>query len=134
MPALTPSVLANLARCFESCVPPGAQLAVTNYLLAQIAKTSNPALDVTPSALANAARCFNSCIPPGMELAVTNYLLNGILGGTGGVGVRQWFNGNGVPSGFQTGQTPGVPSWYQDLDTGIIWADATGIGTWSGPN
>lgn len=132
MPVLTPSVLANLARCFESCVPPGAQLAVTNYLLAQIAKTSNPALDVTPSALANAARCFNSCIPPGMELAVMNYLLNNLVTG-GGVG-RQFFVGNGPPVGMQAGQTAGIPAQYQDLLTGILWIDPLGDGNWSGPN
>jgi hypothetical protein len=31
-----PSALANAARCFMQCVPPGDQLAVQNYLLVQL--------------------------------------------------------------------------------------------------
>jgi len=65
-----PSSLADAAKCFDSCIPPGDQLAVQTYLLAVIAGV---ALD--PSALANAARCFQQCIPKGEQLAVQNYLL-----------------------------------------------------------
>ncbi len=68
-----PSVLANNARCFASCIPPGDQLAVQTYLLAVTA-----GLDTSPAGVAtivNAARCFASCIPPGDQLAVQNYIL-----------------------------------------------------------
>jgi hypothetical protein len=32
----SPSDLANAARCWSSCIPPGDQMAVGNYLLAQL--------------------------------------------------------------------------------------------------
>jgi hypothetical protein len=62
--------LANAARCFDSCIPPGEQLAVQTYLLLQIS-----GLSLTPQQLADAARCFQQCIPKGEQLAVQNYLL-----------------------------------------------------------
>lgn len=65
-----PSSLANAAKCFDSCIPPGEQLAVQTYLLAVIAGGS-----LDPSVLANAAKCFDTCIPQGEQLAVQNYLL-----------------------------------------------------------
>jgi hypothetical protein len=70
-----PSVLANQARCFVSCLTPGSELAVQTYALAVLA-----GLDVTnPSDIANQARCFMQCIPPGSQLAVQNYLLSLLL-------------------------------------------------------
>lgn len=84
MPVLTPSALANLAACFSSCVPDGAQLGVANYLLAQLLKATDPMADISPSALIAGAACFNSCIPPGMHLAVMNYTLAKILDAGGG--------------------------------------------------
>lgn len=88
MPVLTPSALANLATCFNSCVPSGSQLAVTNYLLAQLWKANDAMADITPAALMEGAKCFQSCIPDGMQLAVMNYTLAQILnaGGSGGAG------------------------------------------------
>ena len=68
-----PSVLANAARCFTSCIPPGDQLAVQTYLLAVTAGLDTSAAGV--ATLVNAARCFSSCIPPGDQLAVQNYIL-----------------------------------------------------------
>lgn len=91
MPSVTPSALANLAACFSSCVSPGAELGLTNYLLAQIWKANDAMADTTPAALMEGARCFNSCIPDGMQVAVMNYTLYQILaagggGGEGGLG------------------------------------------------
>jgi hypothetical protein len=75
LPSTDPSVLANNARCFESCIPIGMQASVQTYLLAVIA-----GVDLTnPSALANAARCFMQCVPPGDQLAIQNYLLVQLL-------------------------------------------------------
>lgn len=70
-----PSTLANFATCFSSCVPPGEQLAVQTYLLAQIAYAAGATTTTDPGTLANLARSFESQIPPGMQLAVQNYLL-----------------------------------------------------------
>lgn len=69
-----PSDLANQARCFDSCIPPGEQLAVQTYLLSIIAGGSTD-----PKVLADAAKCFVSCIPEGHQIAVQNYLLCQIL-------------------------------------------------------
>lgn len=93
MPVLTPSAIANLATCFN-CVPDGSQLAVTNYLLAQLWKSNDAMADITPAALMEGAKCF-SCIPPGMQLAVANYLLSQMTGGTSGSGVS-WYIYAGV--------------------------------------
>lgn len=46
---------------------------------------------------------------------------------------QQWFNGHGAPSGMLVNQSAGKPAWYQDLDTGIIWADPNGTGAWPPP-
>lgn len=86
MPSVTPSALANLAACFSSCVSPGAELGLTNYLLAQIWKANDAMADTTPAALMEGARCFNSCIPDGMQVAVMNYTLYQILAAGGGGG------------------------------------------------
>jgi hypothetical protein len=75
LPSTDPSVLVNAARCYESCIPVGYQMAVQVYLLAIIAGQQN----TSPSDLANAARCWSSCIPPGDQMAVGNYLLAQLL-------------------------------------------------------
>lgn len=85
MPTMTPSQYANASRCYDCEIPPGAQLSVIIYLLAQSYLASNPMADISPSALANAARCYDCEIPPGAQLSVALYLLaNGGSGGGGG--------------------------------------------------
>jgi hypothetical protein len=138
MPLSSPSALAHLARCYNSCIPPGMEQAVSNYLLAQLVKLSNPELDVTPSALANAARCYENCIPPGLQIPVSIYLLYNILltgGGGGGYGgVLQVFSGVGDPSGAQLGQNPLLPAIYNEYDSDgnavMTWWWKEATGTW----
>jgi len=72
-----PSTLANTARCFDSCIPPGMQPAVQTYLLAVIAGQDTSSAGI--QALVNNARCFGMCIAPGDQLAVQNYLLVQLL-------------------------------------------------------
>lgn len=71
-----PSVLAAASRCFDTCIPPGDQLAVKTYLLAQIAGVTDPRV------VANNARCFRSCIPPGAQVDVQAYLSAVLAGGS----------------------------------------------------
>lgn len=127
MPDLTPSVLANLAQCFNSCVPTGGQLAVSNYLLAQIWKANDPMADLTPNVLMEGARCFNSCVPDGMQLALANYLLYQVyVSGGGGTGSGvSWYTYAGVgapPAGvtdpFAKNTTTGIK--YANLGTVIV--------------
>lgn len=66
-----PSVLANNARCFGECIPPGMQLSVQTYLLALFAGADT----TNPSAIANAATCFFDCVPTGNQMPIQNYLL-----------------------------------------------------------
>lgn len=70
MVSCEPNDLMAAAKCFDSCMPPGMQLAIQTYLLAVIAGGSTD-----PNVLMQAAKCFDSCIPPGMQLAIQNYLL-----------------------------------------------------------
>lgn len=118
MPDLSPSAIANLARCFNQCVPAGSQLAVSNFILSQIWKANDPMADISPAVILEGARCFNQCIPDGMQLAVMNYTLAQILvsgGGGGGGGLAGSQHGAGPP--------PTDGSW-----TTLIWKnDTTGI-------
>lgn len=66
--------LMQASACFDSCIPPGKQLAVQTYLLAVIAGGS-----LDPNVLMQAASCFESCIPSGMQLPVQNMLLCNIV-------------------------------------------------------
>ncbi len=75
LPSTDPSDLANAARCYMQCIPPGDHLMVQTYLLAVMAGLHN----TSPSDLANSARCFMQCIPIGDQLAVQNYLLVQLL-------------------------------------------------------
>lgn len=68
-----PSTLANAARCFDSCIPPGMQLAVQTYLLAQIANAA-VGTSTDPSVLAKAASGFIAPLS-GMQLEAQVYLL-----------------------------------------------------------
>jgi hypothetical protein len=70
-----PSSLAAAANCFSCVVPPGDQIALQTYLLAQIALNLGAVTSADPSTLANAATGFMQTIPPGMQLAVQSYLL-----------------------------------------------------------
>ena len=54
-----PSSLANEARCFDRCIPPGMQPAVETYLLASIAGVGTDAASIRQ--LVNDARCFARC-------------------------------------------------------------------------
>ena len=66
MPAtLTPSELANEARCLSCNFLPPNGWAAAIVLLQQLAGNGE-----TPSQLANSARCYSSCIPGGMQLSV----------------------------------------------------------------
>lgn len=65
------SALANAARCYSNCIPPGQELAVLVYILAQQAGLG----DVDPKELANRAKCYESCLSSGMAWAVVIYLL-----------------------------------------------------------
>ena len=76
-----PSSLANAARCFEQCIPPGGQLAVQTYLLAQIANSLNSAISTDPSALATAASSYMRLT--GFQLEVQAYLLCQIASASG---------------------------------------------------
>jgi hypothetical protein len=70
-----PSSLAAAANCFSCNIPPGDQLAVETFLLAQIALNLGAISSADPSSLANAARSFMQTIPIGEQIAVQNYLL-----------------------------------------------------------
>lgn len=50
MPSCDPSSLANAARCFDSCVPPGQQQALKTSLLCAYANGSGPPIPVVPGA------------------------------------------------------------------------------------
>lgn len=72
-----PTILANNAVCFSQCVPPGEQLALQTYLLAQMAASIGAVSSADPNVLLsdpNVAK-FNQTIPIGMQIAVQNYLL-----------------------------------------------------------
>ncbi len=71
-----PAVLAAASRCFDTCIPPGAQKPVQTYLWAQIAGITDPAVVLTN------ARCFMSCVPPGGQLALQAYLAAVLAGGS----------------------------------------------------
>lgn len=63
--ALTPSELANAARCLSCNFHPPNGWAAVIVLLQQLARNNE-----TPSQLANSARCFSSCIPGGSQMSV----------------------------------------------------------------
>lgn len=63
-----PNDLVQAAACFR-CLPPGAQMDVMTYLLAQIAGGSTD-----PNTLMQQAACMK-CIPKGMQLEVQTSLL-----------------------------------------------------------
>lgn len=134
MPDLTQSEYANAARCYDCEIPPGAQLSVAIYILAQNFKFFNPMADITPSALLNASRCYDCEIPPGAQLGVMNYLLAQGGGGGGVGGARQIFHGNGPPSGLQTGQVASLEAIYIDDSPPNFWYvwDVANT-TWVGP-
>lgn len=76
-----PATLANSARCFEQCIPPGDQQAVQTYLLAQIANSLNSAISTDPSTLAGQAAGFLRL--KGIEQDVQLYLLCQIASASG---------------------------------------------------
>lgn len=80
------SNLANVSRCYSTCIPPDSLLGVAIYLLALRAGITNPMSSETASLLANQAKCFSDCIPPGDQLGVIIYLLSTGGGGGGGAG------------------------------------------------
>lgn len=83
------SALANVSRCYSTCIPPGSFLGVAIYLLALRAGITNPMSSETASLLANQGKCFSDCIPPGDQLGVIIYLLStGGGGGAGGITVQ----------------------------------------------
>lgn len=68
------ATLLDQAKCINSCIPQGMQLAVLIYLLALSA-----GVDPTDTnALINNARCIDSCIPDGAKAAVITKLLEDI--------------------------------------------------------
>lgn len=67
-----PSTLANEARCFDRCIPPGMQDAVKTYLLAVWAGGS-----LDPNTLMQQAACFR-CLD-GIQMGVQTYLLCKLL-------------------------------------------------------
>lgn len=79
------SNLANVSRCYNTCIPPGSQWSVVIYLLALISGIPDPMSSETASLLANRAKCME-CIPPGNQLGVIIYLLDAIITGGGGGG------------------------------------------------
>lgn len=71
-----PSSLANAAICFQQCVPEGMQVALQNYLLAQILHQLNPSSPTDPVSLLKLATAQgNSFIQlDGIQEAVQSYL------------------------------------------------------------
>jgi len=106
MSAIDTTTLMNNARCIESCVPEGMQLAVLINLFAQIAGMSTD-----PNTLMQAARCM-TCIPEGDRMGVLIYLADQIAQGGGG-------GGGGS-------QTP----WTSDIDA--AGKNITNLGTVNG--
>lgn len=72
-PALTLPQIIDGARCFQSCIPPGMEFAVANYLLFLWATGGTPP---AIEDLANEAICFFQCIPPGYQGAIAIYLID----------------------------------------------------------
>lgn len=86
MASCDPKVLAAEAQCFVDCIPPGMQLAVTNYLLAQILNMQNPMAPTDPKAILALATApgSNFMLLDGMQEAVQTYLTCAILTASGG--------------------------------------------------
>lgn len=126
-----PSLLANEARCYEKCIPPGMQLAVANYLLSQLYLANSPMANIDPSYLANQARCYEKCIPSGMQLPVAIYLLCQLTGGGGGGALAlQVFEGAGDPVGLQPGQDATKAAIYINTDNGVTVGWNVGTASW----
>lgn len=70
-----PGAVANAAYCFECNIPPGGQLAVQTYLLAQIAFEAGAITTTDPSDLLKLASAAGFLQLNGTELAVQDYLL-----------------------------------------------------------
>lgn len=72
-----PNDLMEAAKCFNSCIPPGMQIAVQTMLLARIAGGS-----MDPDVLMEQAKCFDKCIPKGFHPAIQDMLLCTIVNAT----------------------------------------------------
>lgn len=77
--ACAPSDLATDASCF-TCQNERLLRGMTVYLLAQIAKAANPALDITPSGLAGPANQYSQELSGKLLLGAEVYLLCQISG------------------------------------------------------
>jgi len=66
-----PSDIANAAVCFNSCIPPGMQMACVIYLLNQLLGAN-----FTPQQIMDNVQQqgFDCCIPDGMKMSVILYL------------------------------------------------------------
>lgn len=138
------ATLPEAARCYDSCIPPGRQLSVIIYQLAQLILRQNRSFDVTPSALLNAATCYDSCIPPGRMLSVISYQLDQLTGGSGpGDPVETWMGPGApdIPGGDdiilyydtdtwnQYWWDPVTNNWYiinPEVPMGVYWKDTLG--------
>lgn len=79
-----PKALAAAAVCFDSCISPGAQLAVQSYLLAQILNQLNGASTDPKVILAAATASPNSFLQlEGVQQEVQAYLLCQIASASG---------------------------------------------------
>lgn len=122
-----PSILANDARCYSSCIPMGMQPSVVISLLAELLLIQDPMADVTARTLAKSASCYSNCIPPGEQLAVMNYLLYQIWvnggGGGGGGGINLWTKAAGNPPVDGSVTTP----FYKNTTNGIKYANLASV-------
>lgn len=118
--AVDTDTLVNDARCIDSCIPQGMQMAVLIKIFASIANMSTET-----DSLISGAVCINQCIPQGMQLAVLVSLANQILETGGGGGGGSGLAGTIDPEGAVTA-SPGTT--YLNRTNESFWVKSTGVG------
>lgn len=107
-----PQILADNAKCYESCISDGMQLPVLIYIFSQIAN-----VNTDTQSLVDNARCYDSCIPKGMQLPVLIYVATQIANnGVVGQGAGASFASDSQPSGAVIGFSAVSPTPPQMAD------------------
>lgn len=105
--SIDPSDLANAARCFSSCIPPGMQMAVRTYLINNVVIKAQPPC-VTPTAPQ----------PGRAAIALSNTIIQvnwkqALNAGTLITGyIVYWGTTSGGPYTFNSGVVPSFPKTY----------------------
>lgn len=106
------------ARCIDSCIPAGMQLAALISLFQKVAGVS-----LTTDQLMDGAKCIDSCIPRGMQLPVLISLAQTIVanggGGGGGGGSGSVLQGTVDP--VAPPASPNSPALYTNLTSGTLF-------------